>query len=453
LTKITIAGASGFVGQKLLQEIAEDFSVKALSRYHKKSNKTHIQWVSTDLFSLQSTIDALKDTDIAIYLVHSMLPSSRLFQGSFQDTDLLLADNFAQACVAAKVKQIIYLGGLVPDKKISKHLLSRKEVEETLKSTGIPTTILRAGMVVGNGGSSFEILKNLVLNLPIMILPQWTQNQTQVIFIQDLIDIIKNSIHNPDFFNKTIDVINGEKMTYKDLICQTSHFLMKKKLLLPVPINYIGLSKWWVKIFGEAHYELVSPLIDSLLCEFNHQFIDPLIRPSLKYKTYHSMLKNISHEKVKKLPKSLSVKENFVRSIQRLPNPNQLSSLEISQKYMEWLPSFFKYIISIKRDGDIIHFILFHFKSPLLILKRVKDLNHSNRIKFHIVGGLLSKTTDTGWLEFRVISGRNFTITGIHNFVPSLPWYIYKFSQALLHEFVIKKFSKTLSTLPIPTKK
>src|ERR1700733_2455700 len=99
-----------------------------------------------------------------------MLPSTRLFQGNFADADLLIADNFANACLKNKVKQIIYLGGLVPTDSISKHLASRQEVEEIFKATGIPCTILRAGMVAGRGGSSFEILRSLVTNLPAMIL-------------------------------------------------------------------------------------------------------------------------------------------------------------------------------------------------------------------------------------------------------------------------------------------
>lgn len=445
--KITIAGASGFIGQKLISDIQNEYSIRGLSRFKPKSTSTNIQWISTDLFSLQSTTEALKDTEIAIYLVHSMLPSSRLFQGSFQDTDLLLADNFAQACQLAKVKQIIYLGGLVPDKNISKHLQSRKEVEDVFKSTNIPTTILRAGMVVGNGGSSFEILKNLVINLPIMILPLWAKSLTQVIYIQDLVSIIKNAINNPAYFNQTLDVINGEKITYKELILKTSDYLHKKKFLIQVPINYIGLSKLWVKIFGQTHYELVSPLIDSLLCDFSHDYIAPLVGQHLKYKTYQSMLPEISTPKILTKKSNTNSKENLVRSIQRLPNPKKLSSFDISEKYMNWLPLFFKSLIFIKRDSDIIFFMFLFFKKPLLILKRMKSVNHPDRVKFHIIGGLLSKTDNTGWLEFRIISGGKYTITGIHNFVPALPWYIYKYTQAIVHVYVIKKFSKYLSTI------
>lgn len=252
--RITIAGASGFVGKNLLKNLDKNLLVKALSRSSKSSNEGHITWVEADLFSLGSTVQALNETDVAIYLVHSMMPSSRLFQGTFQDTDLLLADNFVRACQKAKVKQIIYLGGLVPETGISKHLTSRKEVEDVLKSMNIPVTVLRAGMIVGDEGSSFEILKNLVLNLPAMALPKWTKNKTQAIYINDLIAVIIKSINNEMFFNKTINVVNGDQLTYKNLIEQTIEHFGKNTLLVPIPINYTRFSKLWVKNFGETDY-------------------------------------------------------------------------------------------------------------------------------------------------------------------------------------------------------
>jgi len=146
----------------------------------------------------------------------------------------MLADNFARACVKNNLKQIIYLGGLVPTSVISKHLASRKEVEDVFRSTGIPLTILRAGMVVGNGGSSFEILKNLVLNLPFMILPEWTKITGQAIFLEDLTSVIGESIGNEKYFIKKIDVDNGEKISYKELMNLMSEGLARKTIMFSV---------------------------------------------------------------------------------------------------------------------------------------------------------------------------------------------------------------------------
>ena len=300
MLKITVAGAGGFIGSNLIKKISNSHKVKALSRNLKDKTDRTVEWKIADLFSLTSTQEALKDTDIAIYLIHSMMPSSRLFQGSFHDTDLVLADNFAHACKISGVKQIIYLGGVVPKGSMSQHLESRKEVENILKNTGVPWTIFRAGLVVGNGGSSFEILKNLALNLPAMILPAWTQNITPTIYLDDLTEMIRQSIDNKSFLFQTIDAVCGEPLMYKDLIQQTVRHLRKKSILVPVPINYTSFSKLWVSIFGRSDYSLVSPLIDSLLCDFSQIHPSEVIEDLVFHKTYRSMLAHISTERTPK---------------------------------------------------------------------------------------------------------------------------------------------------------
>ena len=152
---VAIAGASGFVGSQLIPTLTPEHRVIGLARSPRPSGGD-VSWRACDLFSSTSTHAALAGVDIAVYLVHSMMPSSRLFQGNFYDTDLLLADNFAKACAHAGVKHILYLGGLSPDTGfVSKHLESRLEVEGVLQSSGIPVTCLRAGMVYAPGVSSF----------------------------------------------------------------------------------------------------------------------------------------------------------------------------------------------------------------------------------------------------------------------------------------------------------
>lgn len=442
---ITIAGSSGFIGRNLIQKIQSKYSIKALSRESKTSNFPSLRYIECDLFSLTSSVKALEETDIAIYLVHSMMPSSRLFQGSFQDTDLLLADNFARACKMAGVKQIIYLGGLIPTAGISKHLESRREVEEVFQAIGIPLTVFRAGMVVGNGGSSFEILKNLVHNLPAMILPKWTMSKTQVIYVEDLINIIDHSINNSDFFNKTIDAVNGDSLLYIDLIETTMKHYRKHRPYIHVPINYISLSKLWVKIFGEADYELVSPLIDSLMCDLPNPPVNPLIKDYIQFPKYHLMLSKLSPQKFKyKKSKAVQRESSTVRSIQRLSNPHNYSNETIYNKFVEWLPQFSRYLIKVIDDQGILKFYFRPFNLSLLELKRIRELHNIERVKLHIVGGLLTKSKSSGWLEFRRVANGKFTIASIHEFVPSLPWYIYRFTQAIIHKSAMNHFGNFL---------
>lgn len=446
--RVTITGASGFIGQQLLACAPENWQIHALSRGRAKSCTGNVSWRQADLFSLRSSTEALKDTDVAIYLVHSMLPSTRLFQGSFADADLLIADNFARACIKNNVKQIIYLGGLMPSGNISKHLASRQEVEEVFKASQIPFTILRAGMVAGKGGSSFELLRSLVTNLPGMILPQWTQAKTQVIYIDDLVRIISTATMNKNFFNQTIDVVNGEGLNYESLIRTTYRALGKKPILLRVPINWTSFSKVWVSIFGKTNYELASPLIDSLLCELPQAPPVKLIAPLVREFSFAVMLEKILKitGEQKKREKIKLIHPNTVRSIQRLPSIPTANCNEIANEYESWLPKALWGLINVELSPDkkFVLFKLLRFSRPLLILAPILQSSDLQRAKFHIVGGWLSKRSDCGWLEFRQVANRKFTLVSINEFVPTLPWYIYRFSQAIFHKWTMNSFRKHL---------
>ena len=168
---IAIAGATGFIGKWLIDRYKNEFNITALSRNKVlNNNQGPVKWKQVDLYSISSTTEVLSEVDVAIYLVHSMMPSTRLNQGSFEDTDILLADNFSRAAEKCKLKQIIYVGGILPkdEQTISKHLQSRYEVEKTLGSRTTPLTSIRAGIIIGPNGSSFRIVQKLVKNLPVM---------------------------------------------------------------------------------------------------------------------------------------------------------------------------------------------------------------------------------------------------------------------------------------------
>jgi uncharacterized protein YbjT (DUF2867 family) len=457
--RVTVTGARGFVGGHLLEGAPKDWKINALSRGRISPTVENISWRQADLFSRQSSFDALSDTDVAVYLVHSMLPSTRLFQGNFADADLLIADNFANACIKNGVKQIIYLGGLMPRENVSKHLASRQEVEEVFKASGIPYTIFRAGMVAGRGGSSFEILRNLVMNLPGMVLPKWTQAKTQVIYVDDLIRVLITAVMNPDYFNKTIDVVNGESLNYENLIRIVCKALEKKPILFRVPIHSTHFSKLWVSIFGRTDYALASPLIDSLLCELPQTPPIDLIAPLILYRSFSKMLETIL--KAPDLPllnrrKPKLLHPNTVRSIQRLPSVSGMNCLEIALEYESWLPQAMLGLIYVQSDTDnsMVSFGLRRFPQPLLVLKHIRKAGENmQRAKFHIVGGLLSKRSDCGWLEFRRIANEKFTLVSINEFVPTLPWYIYRFTQAIMHKKVMTAFAHHLASYEANTGK
>ena len=216
----------------IIEEFQNDYLIIALSRKKVKTNPNDkIIWRTVDLYSMSSTDKALEDADIAFYLVHSMQPSTRLNQGKFEDTDLLLADNFSRAAQKNKLKQIIYLGGILPKDKheISNHLLSRFEVEKTLGSRETPLTAIRAGIIIGPGGSSFKIVANLVKNLPVMGCPKWTKSENQPIDVFDILSLLKQCIGNPKFYDKNIEI--GLSITNKNQLDD-----------IPNCVNYLGVG-------------------------------------------------------------------------------------------------------------------------------------------------------------------------------------------------------------------
>ena len=451
---VAVAGASGFIGSQLLPTLTSDYRVVGLARGAREASGG-VEWRACDLFSSTSTHAALAGIDVAVYLVHSMMPSSRLFQGDFHDTDLLLADNFAKACAHAGVQHIVYLGGLVPDAGfVSQHLQSRLEVEGVLRSSGIPVTCLRAGMVVGPGGSSFEILHALVKRLPWMILPKWTRSLGQAIFIDDVVTVIGEALADPSLRGRTFDLVNGETLTYESLLRQAAMALGKKRYMFAVPISSTGFSKRWVQLFSGASHELISPLIDSLQCDLPQLTPVPEIRRLVAYRTFASMLEEtLRRERASAGTSTASLvprrreTHTTVRSIQRLPAMPDTDSRFISNEYMSWLPRFFRTLVRVTRvpESQRITFSLALLPWPLLVLEFIDQGADRTRDKFHIVGGILSKTTTTGWLEFRQVAQRRYTLAAIHGFVPALPWVVYILTQAPVHAWVMHAFGRYLA--------
>ena len=271
---IAIAGAGGYIGRWFIHRFKDKYNLIGLSRNQVKSNPDpQVEWRQVELYSISSTIEALKGVDVAIYLVHSMNASTRLNQGSFEDTDLLLADNFSRAASINHVKQIIYLGGLLPDEpeeKLSRHLKSRLEVEQTLGSRRTKLTAIRASIIVGPGGSSFDMIKNLVTKLPVLMCPKWTESLTQPISLKDTLEIMDASIANPNLYNRVIEIGIPEVMSYRKMLERTSKVMGKKRIIFSVPVFSLGLSKFWVGLFGDSSPQLVSPLVFLYTCVFQY---------------------------------------------------------------------------------------------------------------------------------------------------------------------------------------
>jgi uncharacterized protein YbjT (DUF2867 family) len=359
MKKIVIAGASGFIGKALIEELLKDPNhyVVGLSRSDRTSNHPQLLWKKCDLYSLKETRSALEGADCAYYLVHSMMPHAGLAQGEFYDFDLLLADNFARAIREKGVKQIVYLGGLVPpnQENLSWHLRSRLEVEETLKNTPASHVMLRAGLIIGPNGSSFVILKHLVKRLPIMILPSWTKTQMEPIALEDVVRILVKASSDAKLSNKTFDIGGLEKLSYRELILRTAKILNRHPKTILLNLIPLGLSRLWVRLITGAPKALVYPLVLSLK---HTMLVDPIrawpypqdIQTSLD----HALTEALASTGEKKSSLSSGIASRDVRSVQRLPLPLGKNADWVAQEYFDWVPRFVRPLLQVHSEGNFL---------------------------------------------------------------------------------------------------
>ena len=465
---ISLAGASGFVGTHLIEHLRGQYRIRALSRSGNvvtaQAAGQEVSWHECDLYSLPKVTAALEGSDIGIYLVHSMAPSSRLVQSCFEDTDLLLADNFIRAAEAAGLKHVIYLSGLMPGPEVtgplSPHLQSRLEVEQVMRSRGVTVTVLRAGLIFGPGGSSFSLLVNLVRRLPVMLLPAWVRSKTHSIDITNICQAFELCLCDGDLPGGTYDLGGHAPMTYREMITETAEMLGKRARFLNFPYNAFGLSKQWVALFGSVPPALVGPLQESL------QY-DLVARPNALQERLSDRLIPFEDSFCKSVddagnpkpnPRSstraadhVSIKQaRRVRSVQRMHYPPSWSARAVADEYAHWLTRRFRGLISAAADGAGV--VRFTSLSGRLILLELSPTPYSQgnprRCAFYISGGILSRKVEPlGRLEFRLFPELSCMIASIHGFSPTLPWWIYANTQARLHLRVMGAFSRHLNRL------
>ncbi len=447
MRKILVAGGSGFIGRALIDVLLQDENhfIVGLSRGVQESHHPRLVWKKCDLFSLKDISDAIEGCESAYYLVHSMLPSASLSQGTFYDFDLIMADNFVRAAVEHRLQHIIYLGGMIPQTNdLSWHLRSRLEVEQTFTYSPIKTTVLRAGLIIGPKGSSFTILERLIRRLPIMICPAWTKTLSQPVAVDDVIKVLSHALMDEKVQGKIYDVGGPEVVTYQGLIQKAGQKIRKNNRLFTLNIIPLSLSRYWVSLVTGVPKKLVYPLVLSL----RHQMLaDPKrawpyqedLGTSLDEALGRSMVE-FKQEKFK----GYVPREKDVRSIQRLVLPQGRNAEWVAKEYFQWLPRFFSTLIKVQLEGERCTFYLFDPKIKLLILERSRERSSPDRQLLYIVGGLLSGKQERGRLEFREVLDHQYVMAAIHEFRPALPWYIYRWTQALLHLFVMKSFGDYL---------
>lgn len=266
--KILLTGANGYIGKRLLPKLIANghlvvCAVRDKERFQATENlQSKIEVIELDALKPETLSNIPTDIDGAYYLIHSMLVSD-----SFDEMEAESALNFKAALNKTKVKHLVYLSGIVNDGHLSKHLKSRKNVEEILETGNYAFTTLRAGIIIGSGSASFEIIRDLVEKLPVMLTPKWILTKSQPIAIRDVLQYLSKSLFNEETYGKSYDIGGPDVLTYKDMMLQFAKIRKLPRRIITIPVMTPRLSSYWLYFVTSTSYKLAINLVNSMKVE------------------------------------------------------------------------------------------------------------------------------------------------------------------------------------------
>lgn len=266
--KILLTGANGYIGKRLLPVLLTGgyevvCSVRDLDRFQpEKSILSKINIIELDLLNEETLKNIPDDIDGAYYLIHSMSVSS-----SYEKLEMLCASNFRKAMDKTKVNHVIYLSGIVNENTLSKHLSSRKAVEDELARGRYNFTTLRAGIIIGSGSASFEIIRDLVEKLPFMVAPIWLRTKCQPISVYDVIRFLIKSLFKPVLYNRNFDIGGSSILSYKEMLLGYARVRGLRRAIAIVPVMTPKLSSYWLYFVTSISYNLAKALVSSMKIE------------------------------------------------------------------------------------------------------------------------------------------------------------------------------------------
>ncbi|MGM0475080.1 MAG: SDR family oxidoreductase, partial [Bacteroidota bacterium] len=267
--RILLTGATGYIGKRLLPVLLADghtviCCVRDKSRFdHSRYPSGEIEVIEVNFLDKRSLDRIPEDIDAAYYLIHSMSTSI----GDFETLEKEAAENFRDRIQETNADQVIYLSGIINEEKLSKHLSSRKAVEDILSGGSFHLTTLRAGIIVGSGSASFEIIRDLVEKLPVMIAPRWLNTRSHPIAIRNVIQFLKGVLLNEQTYGRSFDIGGPEILTYKQMLLRFARIRNLRRKIFVVPVMTPKLSSYWLYFITSTSYKLAVNLVDSMKIE------------------------------------------------------------------------------------------------------------------------------------------------------------------------------------------
>ena len=293
--KILLTGATGYIARRLLPVLIKNgheviCCVRDKSRIASQNFPTdRVKIIEVNFLDKESLSNIPENIDAAYYLIHSMSSGGN---DDFEKLETISANNFKERIQETKAKQVIYLGGIVNETKLSKHLKSRKNVESILASSTFSLTALRAGIIVGSGSASFEIIRDLVEILPIMITPRWLETKSQPIAIKNVIEFLSGVLLNEKTYGNSYDIGGPEILTYKQMLLKFASVRKLKRKIFVVPVMTPKLSSYWLYFVTAVSYTLAKNLVNSMKVEITCSKNNLVSLLNIKLINYEDAIRN-----------------------------------------------------------------------------------------------------------------------------------------------------------------
>jgi nucleoside-diphosphate-sugar epimerase len=462
--RVAVVGASGSIGLAVCEDLARDCDVVALTRFEPPAaGSDRIDWRRCDLFARTRIEAELADRDVAIYLVHTRLPSARLDQAQCEDMDLIIADNTARAAARQGIRQIICLRGLIPEGELASEVAARRnEVVTALGAYGTPVTVLRASLVVAPGGSTANLVAQLVNGARVVPVPRWANHPQQPIALHDLLRAVRYCIDDPALRSGEFDIGGPQITDWRGILEQAAELLGQQPRFVTLPWCPRRFYAWWVRRRSpKAHPALARLLVEDLaydgIARANplQDLIEPgSVPPRAAIAPYlgGSDPGRLSNPRSAQRPafEAQLRAARKVRSIQRMPLPPNRDATWLTSHYFEWLDRVMRPFVACKADAEGSYEVSLRW--PRLCLLRLSfrpDHSTPNRRMYFITGGILAdrERNNLGRMEFHDVLDGRYCIVAIHEFAPALPWNFYHWTQALAHGFVMGLFQRHMKRL------